>query len=71
MTVGRIEYLSEAGFMPPDLASSTTEAYAWFLQQYHFAQENYKENGVPTEIPYDPETFATYSQDIERFVSLA
>ncbi len=69
-TVGRLAYVAEAGIVPFDVAAPASEAYAWFLQQYHFVQENYKGNGVPTEMPYDPKAFAKYSQDIERLVTL-
>lgn len=69
-TVGRLEYLSHTGVIPPSIALATSEAYAWFLQQYHSIQEQYKQSGEPVELSYDPELFASYRQSINYFSSL-
>jgi len=66
-TLGRLEYLAEANVITRNSAVLTAEAYAWFLQQYHYIQEVYKINQEPTELPFDPVLFERYSQSIEHF----
>lgn len=69
-TLGRLDYLSKVGIISTEDMTTTSEAYAWFLQQYHHIQEKYKQNNEPTELSYDPKSFKTYRLSVERFSSL-
>jgi hypothetical protein len=69
-TIGRLMYLSDAGIISPEVSLATGDAYAWFLQQYHCIQEQYKQNGEPTELLYDPDLFEKYRESISYFSNL-
>ncbi len=57
-TAERLEYFG--------LDQSLSNAYIWFLQQYHCIQEEYKSRRTLTEIPYDKELFVENKDIILR-----
>ena len=69
-TLGRLDYLAERGVIDEEIASSAGYAYAWFLQQYHRIQEDYKQKMQPTQLSFDAVDFDTHNQAACRFVQL-
>ena len=69
-TIGRLEYLRDQKIISQEECSTTGDAYAWFLQQYHNIQENYKDCCTPVELPYDAGTFDEHRKSVEHFASL-
>lgn len=57
-TVDRIEYFGIDQYL--------SEAYIWFLQQYHHVQEEYKDRRKLTKTTYDTDLFKNYSDIILR-----
>jgi hypothetical protein len=48
-------------------AAKASGAYAWFLQQYHSIQEDYKQERGPITLAYDPDEFEKHSRAVEEF----
>ncbi len=66
-TVERIEFMANRGIIPHQLAVSVSDAYAWFLQQYHQAQHKYKEKRQCVGVPHDPTLFNRHRQAVLAF----
>ena len=68
-TVGRIEALIEHGVIPDNPALA--EAYQWFIQQYHVAQDRYKRNGLGSrtqiQVAFDKKAFLTHRDTVLNF----
>ena len=69
-TLVRIEFLSQIGLIPEDLKNKLIEAYYWFLQQYHQAQENYKQTRRPVELAFDIDLGDYHRGIIEKFLEI-
>lgn len=69
-TLDRIDYLAKSNIIPLSSATKASEAYAWFLQEYHCIQETYKQSEAPMKLVYDPLLFETHKKSIESFSSL-
>lgn len=69
-TVERIRFLDEKGLFRASIScEGVINAYLWFLQQYHFAQEQYKRTRVPIELPFNSSEFQAYSVEIDEFTA--
>lgn len=64
-THARIEWFSRVEQKP--LSSDIYNAYGWFLQKYHCAQESYKEAREGVAIAYDKKTFNRYRDVVLEF----
>lgn len=66
----RIQYLASKGLFTDEiLTERSIDAYLWFLQQYHFAQEQYKNERTPIALPFSQEDFTAYAGILEEFTS--
>ncbi|MEO6508533.1 MAG: hypothetical protein ABIO02_01140 [Patescibacteria group bacterium] len=66
-TLGKIDYLTNRGVIPENL--QIADAYIWALQQYHYAQEAYKNSRTPVSVPYDLEKFSEYRSVVIDFTN--
>lgn len=69
-TLERIEFLSEIGLIPREMAKPLIEAYYWFLQRYHQAQDQYKNTRELVELPFDLNLFGEHQQTILEFLKI-
>jgi len=66
-TIERIDFMAQRGLITPETNAVLTEAYAWFLQQYHRAQHQYKKTRTCVGVPFPPKRFAQHRTVILRF----
>lgn len=69
-TLERIEFLSALGLIPQEMAIPLIEAYYWFLQRYHEAQDQYKKTRQLVELPFDLEIFNKHQKTILDFLKI-
>lgn len=69
-TDDRLEYFADMEMFPRELLSGSVEAYGWFLQQYHCAQEKYKDSKNAVKELFDPNKFADYKSQLMGFLDL-
>ncbi len=69
-TLERIEFLSALGLIPQEMAIPLIEAYYWFLQRYHEAQDQYKKTRRLVELPFDKDLFNKHQQTILEFLKI-
>ncbi len=70
-TVGRIDALQRRGHIPIYSVNSNGhigEAYDWFLQQYHAAQNANHRSGKAVAMPFSQEEFVTHQRTILSFL---
>lgn len=69
-TCERLDYFGRIGFINVGLADRVSQAYTWFMLQYHLAQEIYKSSGIMAVVPFDQSQFRMYSQQLLEFETL-
>lgn len=69
-TCERLDYFGRIGFLDVALANRVSQAYTWFMLQYHLAQENYKTSGIMAIVPFDQSQFIMYRQQLFDFETL-
>ena len=66
----RIQFLASKGlFTDSILTERAIDSYLWFLQQYHFAQEQYKNERTPIALPFNKDDFLAHSHVLDEFTS--
>lgn len=66
----KIQFLAGRGLFPDGMQTENAiDAYLWFLQQYHFAQELYKNERTPIALPFNVEDFSAYAGILEKFTA--
>lgn len=65
-TLERIDALREVGII--DMGYEINEAYSWFLQQYHFVQEKYKNTRQLASTEFSFDDFLTHKEAISSLV---
>lgn len=68
-TIERIKYLGDNGIIDQALVDDLSDAYIWFLQRYHEAQQMYKDHKQGVMVKFNPELFNKYRKTILDFVS--
>jgi hypothetical protein len=70
-TCERIEFLAEKGLIEEQIGKEISQAYLWFLKEYHKIQELFKNSNrlSPISCPFNPQDFQHYKQIILNFVS--
>ncbi len=66
-TIHRIEWISGRGLISSHVAQRLTHAYAWFLQQYHHAQREYKHRRELVAVPFNRKMFMEHREAIRAF----
>ncbi len=69
-TLVRIKFLSALGLIPQEMVMPLIEAYYWFLQRYHEAQEQYKNTREQVELPFDRKLFDKHRETVLDFLHL-
>jgi len=67
-TIDKFDYFTFNGCIQQKTATKASEAYAWFLQQYHHIQEHYKNAHQPISLQSKSADFLYYSQIIKEFL---
>jgi hypothetical protein len=68
-TFERIEFLVGKGIIEQQKGKNISQAYLWFLKEYHQIQELFKDNHQSqVSCPFDPQDFEEYKQIILNFV---
>lgn len=69
-TYDRVSFFMKKGILCDDsLTMRARDAYMWFMQQYHFAQEIYKSTRAPVALPFDFSQYARHGEVIRNFTS--
>ncbi|HKZ35490.1 MAG TPA: hypothetical protein VJ242_02135 [Patescibacteria group bacterium] len=69
-TYEKFDYFSSMNLLSPNLARGASEAYAWFLQQYHQVQETYQETREPVVLDFSTRALHEHAHPLTRFLNL-
>ena len=68
-TVDRLEFFSRIGLISSELEDPLTDAYLWFLREYHRIQEIYKNTKRAVELPFNRHDFEHNSAVVSEFMT--
>lgn len=67
-TYKRLDSFATLGILTGEEAEGLTQAYGWFLREYHRVQETYKRTRRPVALPFNLDYFHCYALKIDQFV---